>query len=676
MRQGAFLFSPFALLPLTALVTLEKAAHAEPEQVSVRGGQSGGFTSRADEASAPREVTDAASLLAPLPGVHVRRFGGDDALSTISIRGSSSSQVTVLLGGVPLTGGADPSLDLGSLPLWPGATMRVYRSFAPASLGPGSLGGTLVLRAPSPGTKPRTEVWTAAGSFGALRLRAGDSRKLGQDELSPDVTTALSVNRSDGDFTYVDPIAAASGVSREAVRKNASVAAANGLVQWSMPFVVGGGGAAGSLGRITVLTLLQARRQGVPGTAKLPTESETLESTRALASLEVAVPVSETGTMFVRTWGRRDHLALRSRPEEAARLLSPSRTADTIVAVGASIGLRARPGKNVHAELRFDGSGERFAPGTWVGTSAPDGATRGTFGFGADLEAKAFEKLSLTLSSRTDLWHDVSSGTEDVGRQTGHAGLEIDLSPVVLAAHAGRLARAPSFVERYGNRGIFLGSPNLRPEAATTIDVGASAHGKHGIAQGKVELVGFSTWAEDLITFVPQGAYGRAKAANIGRARLLGLEADATGRIDRFELRASYTFLATANDSECESTVTTGCVAPPLPGRPAHDFVLDASVRLGPARLRYGLDVVADLRADLTGATRVPARALQSVGAKLVVPGLSWLTLALDVSNLADVRGASYQGALGPVVEPIGDLYEYPLPGRSFLATARVVAPD
>ncbi len=660
-------------MPLAALVVLEKAAEAEPEQVSVRGGQSGGFTSRAEEASAPREITDAASLLAPLPGVHVRRFGGDDALSTISIRGSSSSQVTVLLGGVPLTGGADPTLDLGSLPLWPGASMRVYRSFAPASLGPGSLGGTLVLRAPSPGAKPRTEVWAAAGSFGALRLRAGDSRKLGQDELSPDVSTALSVNRSDGDFTYVDPIAAASGVSREAVRKNASVAAANGLVQWSMPFVVGD---SGRRGRITVLTLLQARRQGVPGTAKLPTESETLESTRALASVEAAVPVSETGTLFVRTWGRRDHLALRSRPEEAARLLSPSRTADTIAALGGSIGMRARPGKNVTTELRFDASGERFAPGTWVGTSAPDGATRGTFGFGADLEAKALEKLSITLSSRTDLWHDVSSRTEDVGRQTGHIGLEVDLSPVVLAAHAGRLARAPSFVERYGNRGIFLGSPNLRPEAATTIDVGASAHGEHGIAQGKLELVGFSTWAEDLITFVPQGAYGRAKAANIGRARLLGLEADATGRLDRFELRASYTFLATANDSECESTVTSACVAPPLPGRPAHDFVLDASVRLGPARLRYGLDVVAGLRADLTGATRVPARALQSVGAKLVVPGVGWLTLALDVSNLADVRGASYQGVLGPVVEPIGDLYEYPLPGRSFLATARVVAPD
>ena len=39
--------------------------------------------------------------------------------------------------------------------------------------------------------------------------------------------------------------------------------------------------------------------------------------------------------------------------------------------------------------------------------------------------------------------------------------------------------------------------------------------------------------------------------------------------------------------------------------------------------------------------------------------------------HLFDVRAAEYAGAIGPVREPIGDLYEYPLPGRSFLASAR-----
>lgn len=670
------------------LSTPARTVRADPEQVTVRGGNAnaGGFGSRASEGDSPREITDAASLLAPLPGVHVRRLGGDDALSTISIRGSSSSQVAVLLGGVPLTGGADPSLDLASLPLWPGAEMRVYRSFAPATLGQGSLGGTLVLRAPRQVTKPRTEVWSAVGSFGALRLRAGDARPLGEGPDAAFATTALSVNRSDGDFDYVDPIAAAAGEQRIRTRDNAKVAAANGLVQWSSPLRL----ASGRTGRLTVLTLLQARRQGIPGTTKAPTTTETLTSARALASVELALPVSETGTLLLRTWGRRDHLALRSREDEAALSLSPTRTSDAIAALGGSAGIRILPERRASLDVRADVSGERFAPGKWEGATSPNGATRLSTGLGADLDVRPAERLVLNASGRADVWHDATlgaptelttgtSGAEDAARGTGHLGAELDLEQITLATHAGHMARAPGFVERYGNRGVFLGSPGLRPEAATTVDLGLTAEKKGRIASGRIELVGFSTWARDLIVFVPQGAYGRAKATNIGEARILGLEADARATTGPLELRASYTFLDTANASECDTTIPRRaqepCVAPPLPGRPGHDLVVDLVVRFGLVRVRYGVDVMADLRADLTGSITVPPRALQSVGAKLELPWKSAderVTFAFDVANLTDSRVATYAGVTGPVREPIGDLYEYPLPGRSFLLSARL----
>jgi outer membrane receptor protein involved in Fe transport len=43
----------------------------------------------------------------------------------------------------------------------------------------------------------------------------------------------------------------------------------------------------------------------------------------------------------------------------------------------------------------------------------------------------------------------------------------------------------------------------------------------------------------------------------------------------------------------------------------------------------------------------------------------------VDARNLFDVRTATYDGVLGPVREPIGDAYQYPLPGRSFLVSVR-----
>src|SRR5205085_7950711 len=124
---------------------------------------------------------------------------------------------------------------------------------------------------------------------------------------------------------------------------------------------------------------------------------------------------------------------------------------------------------------------------------------------------------------------------------------EIDLETVVLSAHGGALARPASFIERFGDRGAFIGDPSLRPESAKTVDAGARAAHRIGIARLRGEVAGFVTWADDLVVFVAQGAYGRAKATNIGRARLVGLEAEAGAKIDSFEMRASYTGLATTN---------------------------------------------------------------------------------------------------------------------------------
>jgi hypothetical protein len=139
-----------------------------------------------------------------------------------------------------------------------------------------------------------------------------------------------------------------------------------------------------------------------------------------------------------------------------------------------------------------------------------------------------------------------------------------------------------------------------------------------------------------------------------------------------FEVRAAYTALATANESSCTAVVGT-CDRPPLPGRPEQDLVADALARVGPAGLRAGVDAVSGMFADLTGSIAVPPRVFVSAGARIDVA--RGVRLAVDVRNLFDVRTGTYQGALGPVREPVGDFYEYPLPGRSVLVSARFSEP-
>ncbi len=262
----------------------------------------------------------------------------------------------------------------------------------------------------------------------------------------------------------------------------------------------------------------------------------------------------------------------------------------------------------------------------------------------------------------------------------------------MVSAHGGNVARPPSFVERFGDRGGFLGDPSLRAESAWIADAGVSVaiagraarpengeHTRNRAPRVRAEIVAFGTWASDLIAFVAEGAYGRARATNIGRARLLGAEAEIDASASVFDLRIAYTGLTTANEAECAAitgvvVASAPCVRPALPGRPSHDLVSDLTLSLGPLRLRYGVDAVSGIVADRAGNVVVPARVLQSAGARFDVRGLpdhvGTVRLALDLRNLFDVRTASYDGILGPVREPIGDAYQYPLPGRSFLLSA------
>jgi len=234
------------------------------------------------------------------------------------------------------------------------------------------------------------------------------------------------------------------------------------------------------------------------------------------------------------------------------------------------------------------------------------------------------------------------------------------------AVHGGYVSRPPSFLERYGTTGGYLPTPDLRSESAWALDWGARAKKKFGKITLAGEATGFATFAKDLIIFVPRGYLNLPKAENIGEAWLSGLETRAVGTWGPFDVRVSYTLTATGNRSAC---TTLGC--PPLPGRPLHDFVIDALATLGPLRFRYGMDVIGGMRYDNIGQIEIPARALQSAGVRFrPIKGIEW---ALDIRNITDERTATLTNALGFQERfPLGDAIFWPLPGRTVLLSLRI----
>ncbi|MRG97476.1 TonB-dependent receptor domain-containing protein [Polyangium spumosum] len=625
--------------------------------VTVRGSTAPSFVARVSTDDRAREPVDAASMLAELPSVHVRRLGADGAQSTLSIRGSASTQVGVLLAGIPLTSGADPTLDVGALPLWPGASFRVYRGFAPASLGAtGYLGGVLVIDPPTSLTGARTESQLLAGSFGALKVRAGDARKIG------DVTLGLGVfgARTDGDFSYeVEDPRTRDLVTR--TRTNAGVVSAGAIGRVALER---------SWGTLGATFLADARRQGLPGSATFPTTLPRLEANRLVVGVDATVRDLARGALRLQAWTRREGSHYTDPNGEIDPTRATNAATQTILAAGGSVGYRRAFPRLLRSTLGvfLDARGESLAPPERVGVSA----SRLAGGLGVELEARPVESLRLFATARLDARRDRATGLADSLANdlapSGHLGASYRFSDaLVVSAHAGALRRFPSFVELYGDRGSLLGDPRLRIEGALAADAGVSGDVAAGRALFRYELVAFVTSARDLIVFLPLGR-STFRAGNVDAARIAGAEASASLVHENLATTLSYTFMHTENLGA--DPLSRGR---PLPGRPMHDLSYDAAYRIGPVRLRYGIDAVAGTTVDTAGVLQIPPRLFHGAGASLDVPGVSSLRIGVEVQNLFDVRTFRVRSPLArtSVALPVSDFLGFPLPGRTVWVTAR-----
>ncbi len=641
-------------------------------EVTVHGPTAGGYSSRTSTDTAIREPIDAASLLDELPSVHIRRLGPEGSFASISVRGSAPSQVGVVLDGIPLTSGADPAFDVGALPLWPGASFRVYRGFAPAALGTtGYLGGVLSIDPPSPTVGGRTEWSLYGGSFGALKIRVGDLRRSGDVETG----TGLFASRSDGDFPYLVESPLGSGHVTQKTRTNAGQAVVGGIERLAVerPW-----------GHVAALIFADARHLGVPGTASQPTLFPSLTTSRFVAGLEASVRTGAAGALRVQGWARRESSALDD-PRDELGTTHAGTTESAVQAAGVAVGWRGRPVDAITLGVVLDGRGERFVPGASHGLDVTAPASRLAGGAGADVEWRPTKALTVSATARVDARRDDATGSTGLDgtplgvsgdfAPTGHLGASYRFADfAVVSAHAGALERPPSFQELYGNGASLFANPTLAPERALSADAGI--HGDAGSARTAAfgyELVGFVTSAQNLITLAPIGQ-GTFRAVNIDRALLGGAEVSTTLTAHGVRAQATYTLLLTENLGT--DPFSRGR---PLPGRPEHDLAADVSYRLGPARVRYGLDVVAGVQVgsnDEPGYT-LPPRVLQGVGLAVEAPFFRGLSAGLDIANLFDVRTVNAASPIlgHDVVLPVSDFLGFPLPGRSFWGTLRFTRP-
>jgi iron complex outermembrane receptor protein len=259
------------------------------------------------------------------------------------------------------------------------------------------------------------------------------------------------------------------------------------------------------------------------------------------------------------------------------------------------------------------------------------------------------------------------SGRVDLSVWSPRLGLRAEAWPgVTLLGNAGRYERVPTLQELYGDAGVVVGNPALKPEKSINWDVGFRlARDRLGsvVSLASAEFAYFDNRIDDVIVVVPTSV-SVFTSRNISAASVRGEEVSLAFRLwDRVGIAANYTHQQAIDESNISFRRGNQ-----LPGRPAHEAygrvelpwdgthplpLGDLSARLWPGRVWGDVNIIADNFLNTANTELVPQRELYSIG--LEVRPLEQLRMTFEVRNLTN--------------DQTRDALDFPLPGRSFYGT-------
>ena len=617
------------------------------------------FVTVIDVGGAAEQVRTLAETLLESAGVEVRSFGGLGAYSSVSIRGSSSSQVAVFLDGVPLNRGALGGVDLSLLPLDALERIEVWRGQAPAELGGQAIGGAINLitrRAPGQSTT------SAALSYGSFGSRKVDLFR-GARGRTWSYTAFVSYLGSDGDFDFRN----ANGTPQNPADDFTDTRRNNNFDQLDAHASLEGRG-------LHLAASAFWKDQGVPGTDHSNVVAAQLSTLRS--SLDARY---ERGAGRVGAWTvvERRHFA----DPIAAEFGGVIDLVDWSVAGGAAgrwtlpVGLFQLWSAQAEAQV------ERFTEANAVTPMAALHALRGSGAATlADTIALGGDRVVIEAALRVDAYRttgpkaSVALGEPNMGDlerddvvASPRAGVRwrTPIAGLVAKGNGGRYFRLPTFYDLYADLGYFVGRPQLLPESSWNWDAGGVWERGPLLAEASY----FEQHTSDLIIYTPGfRSTSPNNAANDTTAR--GVEAAVRVAGHGASLVGNYTYTGIAYDD--------GPLAgKQVVGRPAHEGYARGELER-PVRRRfaaggfYEARVTAGMFADTDNAIEFPARVYHAIGVRgRLLP--SW-TLTVEIKNLLDEReellfrpGSACPAQMCPAA--IEDFGGYPLPGRAFFAT-------
>jgi len=621
-----------------------------------------GFVAMVDLSKRTGRIEDLPAILSQLVGVRVTQYGGLGSFATVSIRGSSSSQVRTFLDGVPID---DPYLgvtNIADLPLGGVDRVEVYRGFSPPSLGSAAMGGAVQLVTRMEGSHDAllsgAQASASAGSFDTKRETISLWLKPGRFRFFGHGTHEASA----GNFEFVDD----NGTQENPDDDVTATRVNNDFDSWSG--ILRGSAAVPGVGTALVGYYDAARENGVPGLGSNQSGIARSERRRRLGQFRFdgAPGFDERLAWFATGFYHRANEQFHDPDGKIA--LTAGETDNTINSYGGTAHLKYLiPGNRIALEADGAATTEQFHPVETRPESknGPDRWRRTmmiALGGDAYLIGQSLVVSGLFRYER----HADEFGDETVypwlppsaeGRfehetTSPSAGARWRaLSWLTLKGNVGRYYRLPTFLELFGNVGSVTGNAALEPETGINRDIGLVVNvARAGFARSLfAEVSWFDNDVDNLILFFPNSQY-TAKPSNIGAAHIRGIESSMSAAFPHgFEIAAGYTYLDTEDTSDIPYYNGNN-----LPSRPAHDVNSSLSYTWRALRTTYELQYLSANFLDRANLRETDARNLHSLIFVLRAP-VSGLSLTLEGRNLTD--------------EHTEDVAGFPLPGRSVYST-------
>ncbi len=623
-----------------------------------------------DDSVATASVADAVGATV---GTQTHSLGGLGAYESVTVRGAPAGNTEVMIDGVPLARIAAVTTDLGRFALGVFGQVELYRGAVPVELGGAGVGGALnlITKLGRDDNGDRIAASAGFGSFGArhIRLRYGDS--YWHDKLLS--STTVGYQGATGDYSYFSD----NGTPLNPKDDRYLTRTNDAFDQVDASSRVGLADTPAENAGLRVAW----KDQGLPGNITMPTMAAKLDTLDVVGDVHAvehagAATAKQLAYVLVEAQELRDplgELGLGAQQRDYTTL-SGGATSTWIVPI-------RRDRLTLGAELR----GDRFTDADAnAARPALVGDREGAAALASlDLILDPDERLVVTPSVRYDLVRTAPtpSGEPSVAapitrvdsvpspRLSMRAAVTDDAS---LKASAGWYERLPTLIELFGDRGTIIGSPNLLPERGPSADAGvvwAPARALGLVDRIMVEADGFATRSHDTIALVPTGGVA-LRAMNIADALTYGAELVATARAFRIvTVTANYTRLVTAQllaDPDFDNKA--------LPREPGHAMYARADAVYDVLRHRtsawFDANYISTAYLDQANLQQVPGRVLFGCGARVAV--VRALGVSLAVQNLANLRVQELPlvppptPTLTQAPTPLADLYNYPLPGRSF----------